>query len=95
MADVVCTPQARADLEAIEDYYLDVAPAYADFVLDGLLRSTRRLEAFPFSGRAVPEVGEPAIREVVWRDYRVIYWADDARVEVLSVLHASRQFGAG
>ena len=95
MADVIWTPQARTDLEAIEDYYLDVAPAYADLVVDGLLRSTRRLGSFPLSGRAVPEVGDPAIREVVWRDYRVIYWADEERVEVLSVLHTSRQFGAG
>ncbi len=95
MAAVIWTPQARADLEAIEDYYLDVAPAYADLVVDGLLRSTRRLGSFPLSGRTVPEVGDPAIREVVWRDYRVIYWADEVRVEVLSVLHTSRQFGAG
>lgn len=38
---------------------------------------------------------EDAIREVVWRDYRVIYWSDGEVVQVLSVLHSSRQFGAG
>ncbi|MEM0964004.1 MAG: type II toxin-antitoxin system RelE/ParE family toxin [Bacteroidota bacterium] len=95
MADVVWTAQARRDLEAVEDYYLDVAPSYATVVVDGLLASTRRLADFPLSGRAVPEIDDPEIREVVWRDYRVIYWADADRVEVLSVLHTSRQFGAG
>lgn len=89
------TPQARADLAAIEDYYVDVAPQYADIVVDGLLGSVRRLETFPLSGRSVPEIGDSAIRGVVWREYRVIYWADEARVEVLSVLHTSQQFGAG
>ena len=95
MAEIIWTPQARADLDAIEDYYLDVAPHYADVVVDGLLSSTRRLETFPLSGRAVPEIADPAIREVIWRAYRVIYWADEDRVEVLSVLHSSRQFGGG
>ena len=94
MAEVVWTPRARTDLEAIEDYYLQVAPAFADVAVAGLLASTRRLEAFPLSGAAVPEIADPAIRQVLWRDYRVIYWADGERVEVLSVLHTSRQFGA-
>ena len=94
MAVVVWSPQARADLAAIEDYYVDIAPQYADVVVDGLLNSVRRLEAFPFSGQAVPEIGDPSIREVVWREYRVIYWADEERAKVLSVLHASQQFGA-
>lgn len=97
MAEVIWTPQARADVEAIEAYYLEVAPAYADVVVDGLLSSTRRLETFPRSGRAVPEVADAAIREVIWRDYRVIHYVDGEaeRVEVLAVLHTSRQFGAG
>lgn len=93
MAVVIWSPQARADLAAIEDYYVQVAPQYVDVVVDGLLGSVRRLEAFPFSGRAVPEIADPAIREILWREYRVIYWADPDRVDVLSVLHTSKEFG--
>ncbi|MEM6783415.1 MAG: type II toxin-antitoxin system RelE/ParE family toxin [Bacteroidota bacterium] len=66
MAAIIWTPQARRDLEAIEDYYLVVAPHYASVVVDGLLGSTRRLELFARSGRAVPEISAPMIREVVW-----------------------------
>ena len=95
MPAVIWSSQARADLAAIEDYYLDIAPQYADVVVDGLLNSVRRLETFPFSGRAVPEIEDPSIREVVWREYRVIYWADEDQANVLSVLHASQQFGTG
>ena len=96
MAEVIWTPQARRDLEAIVAYYLDVAPSYADVVEAGLLASTRRLETFPRSGRAVPEIGDETIREVVWREYRVIHFveAEATRVEVLTVLHSSQQFGA-
>ena len=53
------------------------------------------METFPHSGRSIPEVNGPAIREVVWREYRAIYWAGEDCVEVLSVLHTSQQFGAG
>jgi toxin ParE1/3/4 len=72
-----------------------VAPAYADVVVEGLLGSTRRLEAFPESGRAVPEMEDEALREVICREYRVIYYheAGSERAEVLTVLHTSRQFG--
>jgi toxin ParE1/3/4 len=74
-----------------------VAPAYVDVIIDGLLGSTRRLETFPESGRAIPEIDDEAMREVIYREYRVIYYydADTERVEVLTVLHAARQFGGG
>jgi toxin ParE1/3/4 len=95
VAVVIWTPQARRDVEAIETYYLDVAPAYADVIVDGLTNATKRLETFPRSGRAVPEVEDEDVREVIYRAYRVIYLYDEtaARVEVLSVLHSSKQFG--
>ncbi|MEM1053991.1 MAG: type II toxin-antitoxin system RelE/ParE family toxin [Bacteroidota bacterium] len=64
------------------------------WVVSGLLSSTRRLESLPLSGRALPEIADPEIREVIWRWYRVIYWADEERVEILSVLHSTQQFGA-
>lgn len=95
MAEVIWTPQARRDVEAIVAYYLDVAPSYADVVEAGLLGSTRRLETFPLSGRAVLEIEDDSLREVIWREYRVIYHADaeGSRVDVLTVLHSSQQFG--
>ena len=83
-------------MAAIVDYYLGTAPAFAEVVQAGLLDSTRRLSEFPLSGRMVPEIGDETIREVVWREYRVIYFAepDGNRVEVLTVLHSAQQFGA-
>ena len=97
MATVTWTPQARKDVEAAEDYYRVVAPAYADVVVAGLLGSTQRLGAFPRSGRAVPEVDDETVREVIYREYRVIYFYDEAEdhIDVLSVLHSAKQFGGG
>ncbi len=60
-----------------------------------LLGAVGRLDAFPRSGRAVPEIADAAIREVVYREYRIVYLYDEAddHVDVLSVFHSSRPLG--
>ena len=96
MAEVVWSPRAYADIEAIGDYYAQTAPGYAEVLVRRLSAVADRLEAFPASGRAVPEIGDESLREVIHRNYRVvyIYLPDDDRVEILTVFHSSRQFGA-
>ena len=96
MADVIWSPRAYADVESIGDYYAQSAPGYAEVVLRTLMSVVERLEAFPTSGRVVPEMGDESLREVIHRNYRVVYLysPDDDRVEVLTVFHSSRQFGA-
>ena len=96
MAEVIWSPRAYADIDSIGDYYAQTAPGYAEVLLRRLLSVTERLEAFPTSGRAVPEIGDESLREVIHRNYRVvyIYSLDDDRVEILTVFHSSRQFGA-
>lgn len=96
MAEVVWTARATADLEALADYLAQSAPGYAEVVMRRLLASVDRLGAFPMSGRAVPEIGQKDMREIVLRSYRVVYLydAEADRVEVLTVFHSSRQFGA-
>ena len=96
MAHVAWSPRAYADLDAIGSYHAQTAPGYAEVLLRRLLAVVERLEAFPTSGRAVPEIGDESLREVIHRNYRVVYLysPDDDRVEILTVFHASRQFGA-
>jgi toxin ParE1/3/4 len=40
---------------------------------------------FPESGRVVPEIGNPRIREIIHRDVRVIYRIDPTEVVVMIV----------
>ncbi len=56
-----------------------------------LIDSAGRLEAHPLRGRKVSEAERDDIREVLCRNYRVIYWAvTDDRIDILSVIHGSR-----
>ena len=95
MASIRWSSQARNDLQAITDYYRDVSPSYAERFEERMFEATRRLETYPRSGRMIPEAEDEQLREIVYREYRIMYYIDDADEEVLilTVLHASRQFG--
>ena len=94
MAEVVWRPQALRDLEAIEAYFDEVAPDFAPLFVRGAFEATGRLSEFPSVGRVVPEIGDESIRELIYRQYRIIYVVDEGSVEVLTVYHSARQFGS-
>lgn len=92
---VIWKPQGVKDLEAIEEYYLKVAPEFADVIIDEIQLQTRKLINSPKSGRKVPEINDATIREVIYRNYRIIYHYSpgEEKIEILTVFHSSRQFG--
>lgn len=97
MARVRLTHQAQSDLDAIIEYYERVgAIDFAEIVERSVIERIRSLESFPRKGRTVPEINDEAIREVLYRNYRIVYVVDseDEEVEVLTVFHSSQQFGA-
>ena len=90
MAEVRWTAQAAEDLESIADFIARDSPQYARlFVLD-VLHAVERLAAFPRSGRALPELSDPAIREVLLGAYRIVYRVREELVEILTVYHGAR-----
>ena len=92
---IIWKPQAEKDLAAIEEFYLSVAPELADIIIDQIIHRTRLLKSNPQSGRMVPELNDPLIREVIYRNYRIIYYhsPEEQRVEILTVFHSAKQFG--
>ena len=87
---VVWTETAVEHLAGIRQYISQTSPIYAEQVVRRILDQGKQLEAFPESGRIVPEVGRPEIREVIEPPYRVIYRVTTQRVEVVFVVHARR-----
>jgi plasmid stabilization system protein ParE len=86
------TEQAVTDLEGIHDYIARTSSRYATTVAARLVRAVEEVRPFPESGRVVPELGDPAVREVIHGAYRVIYELRGGVIEVLTVFRASRQF---
>ena len=90
---VLWTDAAVAQLEAIRDYIAQTSPEYARRIVDRLTKRSIQIAAFPFSGRMVPEYELNEVREVIEGSYRIIYLIkeDEGRIEVLAVIHASRE----
>ena len=86
------TTQAIEDLEAIRRFIANDSDAYADLVVARLLEAVERLEQFPRSGRIVPELADPQLREIIESPYRIVYRVLDEGVEILTVSSASRLF---
>jgi toxin ParE1/3/4 len=96
MATLTWRPQALNDLESIEEYYDDIAPDYASLLVQEILEQADQLERFPRMGRIVPEIADEDIRELIYRDYRIIYIVDtdNEQVDVLTVVHSSQHLGS-
>jgi plasmid stabilization system protein ParE len=95
VAEVVWSARARVDLREIEDYLSLVSTQMADRIVDAILVATSRLESFPLSGREVPELRPAGFREVLHRNYRIVYLYDEEsdRVDIHTVVHGSRMLG--
>lgn len=59
------TDHAKRQLAAIQDYIAQDSPRYALRVVDRLTRRSQQIARFPNSGRVVPELDHPGIREVI------------------------------
>ncbi len=90
MAEVIWSPQAKADLHEIAEYISVDSVHYAEAIVSRILASVERLKKFPSSGRIVPELGMSAIREVVLGNYRIVYRLLETYCEIVTVMH-SRQ----
>ena len=96
MGQIRWTARAARDLENIHTYISRDSEVYATRFVKSLVAATGKLEIMPRIGRVVPELVEHGFREVVYRNYRIIYrivgTRDDA--QILAIIHGARQIDA-
>jgi toxin ParE1/3/4 len=85
------TKTAQDHLAAIHGYIAQNSPEYARRMVDRLTTRSQQIEAFPLSGRVVPEYRMDQIREVIEGPYRIIYHITAERIDVLAVIHEARK----
>lgn len=73
MARIRWSAEAVDDLTGIHSHIARDSPRYAAATAGRLVAAVDRLAEFPESGRIVPEVGDPAVREIVHGAYRIVY----------------------
>ncbi|CAG7856533.1 hypothetical protein MCAMS1_01055 [biofilm metagenome] len=85
------TEPALDDLDGIKAYIAKDSPPYARRFIERVFDAAEQLDGFPELGRMVPEAGYQAhIREVLFQNYRIIYLNQGGGVNILAVIHGSR-----
>ena len=92
MTIVRWTLQAAEDLRSIRLFIERDSPRYARLVVEHLYESVSRLEAFPRSGRIVPELNQPEMRELIVGEHRIVYRVEQEAVVIITVFRSSRLF---
>lgn len=90
MAEIRWSLTAAADLRDIEEFVARDSPVYAVRLTDRIVEAVERLEAFPLSGRMVPEFERDDLREVILGSFRIVYLTQGESVTVLRVVHGAR-----
>jgi plasmid stabilization system protein ParE len=89
---VVWSEQANRQVDEAVTYIARDSLQAAQRVLADALDAGSSLQTLAERGRAVPEVGSPAIREIFVHRYRLIYEISGSNVEILAFLHGARDF---
>jgi len=92
MGKIEWTERASRNLQDIYEYISRDSVIYAARFVKSLIKATKRLEDMPYSGRIVPEFEIENLREVIYRNYRVVYRmvGKNKDVEILAVVHGAR-----
>lgn len=88
---VTWSPLALERVNEITDHIAeDNVEAARNWLVD-IFGVVDRLQHFPESGRIVPEVKRPNIREIIFKNYRVIYRIERKQVSILTVRHGKQR----
>ena len=81
---------ALADIDEIEAYIALSAPSNARRIVERIREAANKQLDFPYSARMIPELQDPDRREIFVYQYRLMYRVEDARIEILRVVHGRR-----
>ena len=87
---LVWSRRAEADLVAIGDFIALDDPKAAHRWVGKLMDVVRAAARLPFAGRRVPEFQREDIREIIFKQYRIVYRVTPRRCTVLTVFERHR-----
>lgn len=90
MAEVRWTRQASEDLDSIAEFIAKDSHQYARLFVTDVFQAVERLSEFPQSGRIVPELNDPIVREIILGNYRLVYRFKAKLIVLLTAYHSAR-----
>jgi toxin ParE1/3/4 len=86
---IIWSPKALNDVKLVADIIAEDKPKAAQKWIKSIFKVVEKLEPFPESGRIVEEVQRNDIREIILKNYRIIYRVSSS-VDILIVKHGAR-----
>jgi len=90
MVKIGWSPKAENDLNEIIDYIAQDSVEYALSFYEQVRERVENLTQFPKMGRKVPELNNSNIRELILRNYRLIYRIIGGNIQIARIVHGSR-----
>jgi plasmid stabilization system protein ParE len=87
---IVWSEEALKDIEEIISFISKDSELYAVNFASKIIIAVETLKVFPEIGRIVPEYGDPKIREIIYRNNRIVYQIEERAVEIITVSHGSK-----
>ncbi len=91
---IIWTPRARADLKAIYEHIAKDAPLNAKAVTQALVNKAQHSLQLPQIGKKVAELNDDNLREVSLYSWRILYYIQQDKVYVLTLVHKRRNLQA-
>jgi toxin ParE1/3/4 len=88
---IVLSKTARLDLKEIVDHIKRDSIKYAFLEKEKIKEAINNLPKHPLSGRIVPELNNNNLRELIFRNYRIIYEiVSEQQINILTIHHHAR-----
>jgi plasmid stabilization system protein ParE len=91
---ILWTDPAIEDLRNLHSYIAKDSEVYASSFVERIILAVEKLANFPRLGRVVPEADEQTIRELLYRNYRLIYRINGDLIEIITVVQGRRDLGS-
>ena len=90
--DIFWTGKAQKNLVSIGSFIRRDNPKAANRSISNIRKRTLLLKSNPNIGRAVPEVADKSIREILYKNYRIVYKVKTKTIDILMVFEGHNLF---
>jgi toxin ParE1/3/4 len=87
---IVWSPLAIDRAAEIAEYIAQDKPSAAEKWIDAVFLKVEQLRSSPALGRIVPEISNSQFRELIYRNYRIIYRIEKNQVSILTIRHGKQ-----
>lgn len=87
---IIWSPLAIDRASEIAEYIAQDNPSAAEKWINTVFSKVERIESSPEIGRVVPEIRNNRFRELIYRNYRIIYHIEKTQISILTIRHGKQ-----